>query len=82
MSAKVQYIPVWKRDATGAERMQELAQVASEKPHEFKKVFVIYIEELPDGCTRTRTISAGCSMHEALGMLAEATHEVIEETRR
>lgn len=82
MSAQIKYLPIWKRDATGPERISEIASVASEKPHEFKKVFVVYVEELPNGNTCTRTISAGCTTHEALGMLTEAAHEVIEETRK
>ena len=82
MNSQVRYIPVWKHNATGTERLQELAQVAAEKPHEFKQVLVIYVEELPNNNTITRTISAGCSTHEALGMLVEAQIEISLESKR
>lgn len=81
MSAKIRYIPVWKRDATAPERLAELAQVAAEKPQEFSQLFVIWVEKCADGNTILRTQSAGCSTHEALGMLTAAQMDVYLETR-
>lgn len=79
--SNVKYLPVWKQKATASERFDELASVAKEKPHEFEKVVVVYLERTADNCTVLRTIESGCSTHELLGMLTEAIHNTLLESK-
>ena len=82
MTATIDYFPKWKNNATPVERLDELASVARNKPHEFKKIAVAYEETLPDGCTVLRTISAGCNTTELVGLFMTAAHDTMHENTK
>ncbi len=76
----VDYLPVWKRNATAEERFQELAQIAAKHPERFGKICVVYEETLKNGCTVIRQVSNGANTNELIGILELAKLKVVEET--
>ena len=81
MTATVDYLPIWKRKATAAERFNELAAVAAKHPERFSKVAIIYEEKLPDDRTVVRQISSGCNTTEVLGLLHLGQVKVLEDAK-
>lgn len=49
MSATVHTLPIWKKDSTAAEWLQEVAAVAMTHPEQFARIVVVYDEENGDG---------------------------------
>jgi hypothetical protein len=45
MTASVDYLPIWKKGATAAERLYELAQVAEKHPDWFDKWVLVHCED-------------------------------------
>lgn len=82
MSATVDYLPVWKRNASASDRFDELAAIARKHPERFTKVVVAYQETLANGCTVMRQISSGCETLEVIGMLRLAEVQLLEDTRK
>lgn len=82
MSATIDYLPVWKRDATAEERFLELAQIARKHPERFGKIAVAYEETLANKNTKIRQISSGCTTNELIGILELAKLQVVEETSK
>ena len=80
MSASIDYLPLWKKNATPFERFYELALVAQKHPERFGKVAVIYEETLKDGCTQIRQISDNCDTTQLLGLLQLGIDRVLKDT--
>lgn len=78
LSDNVEYLPLWKKDATPEERLLELAMVARKHPERFSKIVVLYVEELPNKHTVLRHASLNVTSHEMAGIMAEATHNLYE----
>lgn len=78
MSASIDYLPIWKKDATACERLQELAEVARKYPERFGKFALGYIETLPNGNTKIRTFTHGCSTVESVGVFEIAKNDLID----
>ena len=49
MTASISTLPVWKKDSTAAEWLQELAAIALEHPDFFSRAVLIYEEKNSDG---------------------------------
>lgn len=80
MSAdNVEYLPLWKKDATPEERLLELAMIARKHPERFAKIVVLYVEERPNNHTLLRHVTLNSTTYEMLGIMAEATHSVLEQ---
>jgi hypothetical protein len=45
MTATVDYLPVWKKNATTGERLRELALIADKHPDWFDKWVIVYCED-------------------------------------
>lgn len=45
MTASIDYLPVWKKDALAHERLYELAEIARKHPEYFKKWVLVYCED-------------------------------------
>ena len=60
--------PNWKKDATAAERLDELAGIAREHPERFGRFVVCYQEELKTGGLKFRTLEYGCDIASAVGL--------------
>lgn len=65
----VDYLPLWKKDATAEERLLELAMVSRKHPERFLKFFLVYQEE--------RFMNYNASTTECLGLLELAKCAVL-----
>lgn len=76
-TSNVEYLPVWKAEATAEERLLELAMIARKHPERFAKLMVVYVEEKPDGrCWQIRSIGSGLTtVFEEIGILNAAMTE-------
>ena len=70
--SKIAAIPVWKKNATAAERLQEVAMMALEKPERFVRVVILYEEITDDGIISRQAFSEGITTNEALGVIDAA----------
>lgn len=88
-SATVDYLPVWKKDATPGERLRELALIADKHPERFKKWVIVYVEECPPDndhgggpfCVRWM-MGQGMRITDMLGTLTSGIQEIWRETLR
>ena len=85
MTATVKSLPIWKRGASAAERLDELAQMAREHPERFEKFILVYHETLADKKVKVRVISfsaafAGSELSavETMGLLSLGQHQEFE----
>lgn len=68
----------WKKDATAAERLDELAGLAREHPERFGRFVMCYREELPDARIKLRTMEYGCDLESAVGLYELAKQAYVE----
>ncbi len=80
MTASIDFLPVWKKDATPCERLQEIAEIARKYPERFQSMVIVYQEEEKDA-SRTRYTSFNCDTTLALGILEQAKEEIHVNTR-
>jgi hypothetical protein len=45
VTTAVDYLPVWKKNATAGERLRELALIADKHPERFQKWVIVYCED-------------------------------------
>lgn len=79
MSATIDYLPIWKKDATAEEWFMELAAIARKHPERFEKAAVVGQEQLANGNTHDRQFSRGVRVTELLGMLEWAKADIIKD---
>ena len=80
--SNVTALPIWKQNATAAERFDELAQLAREHPERFERFAVVYIENLPTGSFKYRTIHNSDRLAEVIGLFEIGKRDVIEEAAK
>lgn len=49
MTASISKLPIWKKNSTAAEWLEELAAMAREHPERFSQIILIYEELNPEG---------------------------------
>lgn len=77
----VEYLPIWKRDATPEERLLEVAMIARKHPDRFNKLVIVYQEELENKRTILRFVSNNCNTDEFVGILHIAIVDKIMEMK-
>ena len=78
----VDYLPVWKKNATAAERLRELAFVADKHPEYFEKWALIYCE-YNDQRFKTRWMSGSDTRtSDCLAVLQAGILTIFEECQR
>ena len=82
MSAEIDYLPIWKKDATAAERLFELGEIARKYPERFEKFVLGYSESLPNGNRKIRTFQHNCSLLEQFGLIDLLKDEMHKESVR
>lgn len=81
-TSNVEYLPVWKAEATAEERLLELAMIARKHPERFAKMAVVYVEVKPNGRWEIRSIDAGMStIFEEIGILRAAMSDAESRTK-
>lgn len=80
MSASVSCLPVWKKDSTPAEWLQEVAAIAMATPERFSRILVLYEEFDREGDpVKTRQQSYNIQANsQILGILEYAKLETFE----
>ena len=82
MTATVHMLPIWKKDATAAERLSELSIYAQENPERFQRFVICYQEILPNGNYQFRTLQHNCKLPEEVGLFEIGKVESIKESER
>lgn len=80
MTAKIDFLPIWKKNATREERLFELAAIARKNPERFKRFVILYEETMPNGNTRLRHFAENCTTTEAVGLCQIGVHEILKST--
>ncbi len=80
MSDNVSTLPIWKKGASAFERLSELALLAREHPERFEKWGIVYIETLPSGNIKYRTMHNSSSLCEVIGLFEIGKRDVLEES--
>lgn len=84
-SDNVDYLPVWKKDATAEERLLELAMMARKHPERFHRFILVYQESIAvdgkeESQVRTRYVTQGVKTVQALGLIELGKLELLRYT--
>ena len=80
--ATISTLPVWKKDSTPAEWLQELAACALANPEKWGRIVVVFEKVDGTGSIETRSLSYNCETNTLkLGTLACAQLEVFDEMK-
>ena len=82
MTASIDFLPIWKKDATPCERLQELAEVARKYPERWEKFVIGCVETKPNGNLHFRNYRYGCVLTEAVGLFEVSKGELIKESEK
>lgn len=75
----IDYLPVWKANATPEERLQELAQVARKYPEQFEKFVLVFQEVNKEEDTALERLHIfNMTSIEVLGMLEMGKYRLLE----
>lgn len=69
MTDNVDYLPIWKKNATAEEKLMELAIMARKNPECFTQLMVIYQEENEHGFKTRYACDSQSSSIEMLGLI-------------
>lgn len=72
----VDYLPIWKKNATPEERLLEIAAIARKFPERFSKFVVVYQEET-ETHTAERYVPFNTNTVELLGILRLAEESIL-----
>lgn len=75
----IEYLPMWKANATPYERLMEVAAIARKHPHRFNRLVVVYTEDV-GGADVIRYATNGNNTLELIGLLRLAEREVLSTT--
>jgi hypothetical protein len=82
-SAKtVDYLPIWKLNATAAERLQELALIAAKHPEQFQKWIIVYCEDNDDRFKTRYMQGEQTRTSDCLAILSACAFTLFEDTKR
>jgi len=83
MTASIDYLPIWKKDATAEEWLLQVAAIARKHPERFDKVVLIYESRDLPGTTASeiRYACNNVNTDELLGILVQTIEEVHIVTR-
>lgn len=65
---KIACLPIWKKDATLAERLDEMASYVRGKPERFSQFVMCYKEQLSNGRIKIRYMQEGCDLAQLIGL--------------
>lgn len=82
MGASIDYLPIWKKGATAAERFFELGEIARKYPERFEKFVIAYTETMPNGNLKVRNIQYGCTLFEQVGLFETGKAEALKDSER
>lgn len=81
-TATIDYLPIWKKNATPGERLRELALIADKHPERFQKWVIVYCED-NERCFKTRWMNGEeTRTSDCLAVLTAGVQTIFEETRK
>lgn len=72
-------LPIWKKDASVADRFAEMASYARAQPERFDKFVMCFTEKLPNGNTKYRTMTHNCELNAMVGMFEIGKAQALAE---
>lgn len=82
MSSNVDYLPIWKKNATAGERLRELAMIADKHPEQFEKWVLVYCEDNSQRL-KTRWMNGESTRTlDCIGVLMIGIDTILEEMKR
>lgn len=78
MNRPLDYLPVWKKNATAAERFYELALMAEKHPDRFEK-FIVLWESTKEVGRSQQAVRSDMTLAFALGFLELGKHNLLIE---
>jgi hypothetical protein len=83
MPASISVLPIWKKDSSAVEWLQELASMAMEHPERFERAVIVIQEVMDEGTsTKNRRYSRGLEWaSQELAVLELAKLEIFEELK-
>lgn len=75
-------LPIWKKGATLAERLEEMASYARANPERFEKFVMAYQETLPNGNWKIRIMDYGCDLTAQIGLFEIGKMEAYKDSER
>ena len=82
MTATVEVIPVWKKNAPDHERLYELAEMAREHPERFQKWMLIWCEDNDQRFITRYKAGEGTRTSDCLAILEHAKFTLWKDTQR
>ena len=82
MTASIDYLPIWKKDAPAHERLYELAEVARKHPERFQKWVIVYCEDSNKAFTTRYMNGEQTRSSDCLAVLQAGIQSVWEDTRK
>lgn len=82
MTNNISVLPIWKKGASLADRLDEMASYVRARPERFERFVMCYSESLGNGNTKYRYMDYGCSLAEAVGMYEIGKGEMIKDSER
>lgn len=80
MKDNVAVLPIWKKDATLADRLYEMAAYARANPERFERFVLCYTERLSNGNMKVRTMQHNCDLAQQLGLFEMGKMDAYEES--
>jgi len=75
-------LPIWKKGASLADRLEEVACYVRANPERFSKFVMAYLEELPNGNWEVRTLEYGCDIAQQIGLFELGKDQALKESER
>lgn len=82
MADNVEFLPIWKNNATPEERLMELAMMARKNPERFAKMVVFYQEESEHGYQTRYVCSEKLDSIQLLGLIELGKDQVLRYIHR
>jgi hypothetical protein len=82
MTATIDYLPIWKKDAPVHERLYELAEIARKHPERFAKWVLVYCESTEKNFTTRHMTGNETRTVDALGVLQAGIQQIWNDTHR
>lgn len=82
MTASIDYLPIWKKDAPVHERLYELAEVARKHPERFQKWVIVYCQDDETGLFTRYLNGEGTRTLDCLAVLQAGTQKIWSDTHR
>ncbi len=82
MTATIDILPVWKKNAPAHERLYEMAEIARKHPEQFQKWILVYCEDNEQRFKTRYMQGEETRTSDCLAILQSASMTLFEDTRK